>query len=501
MCESRGGLKREQRQIRMGLRRPTLTWMLPMTACHIRLVSSTPSALDQLREAFEDLRSGEPVEDFRSFEVELHELVSAVEREALRLALAGLDIDAPAVVVDGETYTEAVRCEGVYETRAGEVRVERTLYRRAADARCICPLELRAGVLEGRWTPSAASLAVWAVAHLTPQEAEELFARSGGMSPSRSSLDRLPKAVSERWEEQRPRFEESVRAVEEMPSEAVAVSVSLDGVMVSMKDGKRQEKRRRARQAGKETRGPAGFREAACGTLTLYDAEGERLQTCVLGRMPESGKKVLKESLEDELVALLGQRPSLQVVGLADGARDNWSWFDRVLPDRSVQVLDFFHAVEHLERAMNSAHGEGTAEARAEFERLRLLLRDQAGGVDKVINAIAYRRRKHPRRKSLARELGYFRRNRHRMDYAGAQALKLPIGSGIVEAANKTLVTVRMKRAGARWSIPGGQAVLTFRALAKSQRFDRAWSLLTSTYMAHVEALPGLSRTQRRAAA
>jgi len=472
-----------------------------MTACHIHLVTTTASPLDQLRGLIENLRAGEPVEDFQVFETELNELVSGVEREALGLALAGLDVDAPAVVVDGETYTEAVRCEGVYETRAGEVRVERTLYRRGADERCICPMELRAGVVEGRWTPGAASLAVWAVAHLTPQESEELFSRSGGMSPSRSSLDRLPKAVSERWEEQRPRFEECVRAVEEAPSEAVAVSVSLDGVMVPMKDGKRQEKRRRARRAGKETRGPAGFREAACGTLTLYDAEGERLQTRVLGRMPESGKRALKESLEDELVAVLGQRPSLQVVGLADGARDNWSWFDRALPGGSVQVLDYFHAVEHLERAMNSAHGEGTAKARADFERLRLLLRDQPGGVDKVINAIAYQRRKHPRRKSLARELGYFRRNRRRMDYAGAQALKLPIGSGIVEAANKTLVTVRMKRAGARWSIPGGQAVLTFRALAKSRRFDRAWALLASTYTAHVEPIPGLSRTQRKGAA
>ena len=58
----------------------------------------------------------------------------------------------------------------------------------------------------------------------------------------------------------------------------------------------------------------------------------------------------------------------------------------------------------------------------------------------------------------------------------------LPIGSGIVEAACKTLVTQRLKRSGMRWRIPGGQAILTFRALCQSTRFERAWPLLARTY-------------------
>ena len=45
--------------------------------------------------------------------------------------------------------------------------------------------------------------------------------------------------------------------------------------------------------------------------------------------------------------------------------------------------------------------------------------------------------------------------------------------SGVVEAANKVLVNQRMKRAGMRWSVAGGQNILTFRAL--SGRFDAAW--------------------------
>ncbi|MGH8513773.1 MAG: hypothetical protein ACREV8_07495, partial [Gammaproteobacteria bacterium] len=79
------------------------------------------------------------------------------------------------------------------------------------------------------------------------------------------------------------------------------------------------------------------------------------------------------------------------------------------------------------------------------------------------------------------------RRHRHRVRYAQAQAQNFPIGSGVVEAACKTLVTQRMKRSGMRWRQAGGQAILTLRAFHQSERFERAWKLLSSTYQRTVE--------------
>jgi hypothetical protein len=63
------------------------------------------------------------------------------------------------------------------------------------------------------------------------------------------------------------------------------------------------------------------------------------------------------------------------------------------------------------------------------------------------------------------------------MDHARLRAQDLPIGSGVVEAACKTLATRRMKPSPG-WSSDGGQAILSFRALAQSERFDAAWKLL-----------------------
>ena len=81
-------------------------------------------------------------------------------------------------------------------------------------------------------------------------------------------------------------------------------------------------------------------------------------------------------------------------------------------------------------------------------------------------------------RAEVERELAFFRKHRHRMRYHALKQQGIAIGSGIVEAANKTLVTQRMKRSGMRWCIVGGQAVLTFRALLKSGRFESAWTAM-----------------------
>ena len=76
-------------------------------------------------------------------------------------------------------------------------------------------------------------------------------------------------------------FESTLREAMVVPEEAVTVAVSLDGVMVPMKDGRRAEKRERSRAAGRRAKGPAGYQEAGCATLSFYDAEGERLDTAV----------------------------------------------------------------------------------------------------------------------------------------------------------------------------------------------------------------------------
>jgi len=460
-----------------------------MGSSHISTQSRAKTAARDKLLAFLDERANaaDPVADVEAFEKELRAVFAAAEAEVMAGELARFDIDAPAVQADGIVYRRVLRCEEQYVAASGPMRVERTLYSsRKQGERTICPMELRAGIVEGRWTPLAAKQGAWVVAHMTPKEGEDLFKLMGGMTPSKSSLDRLPKQLSERWEGDRVRFEELLRVTETVPERAASVAVSLDGVMVPLKEGKRKEKREQAVEDGKMPSGPAGFGEAGCGTVTFYDADGERLRTIRWGRMPQKKKATLRAILTAELLTILAARPDLALVKLADGVADNWAFLSKELPE-GEEAVDFYHAVENLQKGLTSAYGEGSSQGAAQCQKLRHLLRDDDDGVEKVIRALDYLRHKHPRRKKIKNALEYFRSHRHRMNYARLQARNLPIGSGVTEAACKTLATQRLRRSGMRWGEDGGQAVLTLRSLAQSERFERGWQLLQATYVTQVE--------------
>jgi hypothetical protein len=299
----------------------------------------------------------------------------------------------------------------------------------------------------------------------------------------------LPKQISRRWEQQRVQFEQELRSEESVPEEAVSIGVSLDGVMVPMKKGMRKEKRNQAVEEEKYARGPAGNKEVGCATVSFYDEEGERLKTVRMARMPESKKTTLKTQMTEEMNHWLVQRPELVVVKLADGAKDNWTYLSSDKLPEGPEVVDFYHAAEHLGKVTAAAYGDTSKKGKAQFKKLRHILLEEDTGVEKIIRSMAYLRDIHPRSKNIERELKYFRRNRHRMRYAVLKERGLPIGTGVTEAACKTLATQRLKKSGMRWGDHGGQAILTFRALVQSARFDRAWNKLAPTYKSDV-AIP-----------
>lgn len=452
---------------------------------HVTTAKSHPS-LRRLDAALSALCEREVAgEGFECFEREVHALFVRAEREVLAEALERLDVDVPYVLIDGRRHSRVLRSSETYTSAAGPVTVRRTLYRASKD-KAVVPLELRAGIVGGHWTPLAARQASFLVAHLTPQECEASLRELGNMMPSKSSLDRLPKALSARWEAHRESHEAALRERLTVPEQAVSMAVSLDGVMVPMKDGAREAKRAEARAAGRRTKGPAGYQEVGCASVSFYDAEGGRLDTVRFARMPEAKKATLKSMLAAEVHAVLGKRPELTVVKVADGARDNWTFLTGLVPE-GEQRVDFFHAAEQLKAALDAAYGENDPKGRAQFDKLRHVLREDPDGVNKTIRALIYLRSKHPRRQRIGEVLGYFRRHRRRMDYADAASRSLPIGSGVVEATCKTLATQRLKRSGMRWRHAGGQAILTLRGLVQSKRFEHAWHRLSDTYRTEVQ--------------
>jgi hypothetical protein len=429
------------------------------------------------------------VPDLESFERGLHTHLLAVERELVAEELMRYDVETESVTINDVACSQPAVAPETYMTAAGPVIVERHVYRPAGrGTRHVCPLELRAGIVEGFFTPAAARQAAYVVAHLPPATGEALFVELGNMQPSASSLDRLPKGLSERWEAHRQEWEARLRELESVPAEATTLAVSLDGVMAPMRTSKSEKAE--PTWSDKQPKGPKGYQEVGCGAVSLYDADGERLETVRYGRMPEYHKTTLCQELEAEVQAILAVHPRLRLVKLADGARDNWRFLGGLdlsqlaSPVEVWEVVDFYHACDHLKHALDLIWGEFSPKGKAEFERLKVLLKEADAGVERVIEHLRYRVKKAhaSKRDKLLKELTYFRNQRHRMDYATCVREHLPIASGVVEAACKTLVTQRLKQSGMRWGIQGGQAILTLRSLIQSDRWEQGWALLRKSY-------------------
>jgi hypothetical protein len=438
---------------------------------------------------------------FADFERGLHAEVMKLEREIVAEELARADIETDVVLVDGVEHRRVLRAEHSYMTAGGEVRVSRTLYKDRSDpaAQSICPMEMRAGVVAGFWSPLAAEQSLWIVSQMTPQLGEDLLRRMGNMAPSKASLDRLPKQIAERWEDDREVFEATIRETMTVPRDADAVAISLDGVYAPMKDTDPVAKRAATAAAGKIAKGPAGYKEVGCAAISLCDHRGEMLTAIRFARMPETKKTTLKGMITAEVAHLRDLRPELTLVTLADGMEDNWDYLDAAFPT-AVSVIDFFHASEHLNAALADVYGDGTVEARRRFADLRHVLLEVDDGVESVIRALDYLKRKHPKSVRTRQVLAYFRKHRSKMQYASLRARGLPIGSGVVEAACKTLVAQRMKNSGMRWSHLGGQAILNPRGWVQSGRFDEAWALVAATYRLEVTLLNNVVPIRPRAA-
>ena len=423
-------------------------------------------------------RSSGKLGSFADFEGEVHRLVADLERDIVGTELARYDVDAPYIRVDGVRHRKALRAQETYVGQAGPMRVERNLYQPVGGGRTICPLELQGGIVEGAWTPRAARIMATVVTEIPPTDAARIIAEFGGMTPSASSLDRLPKRLSERWEDHRIEWEDMLRTQDRVPRGAATIAVSIDGVHVPLKKNEVRD----------DPTNKNGYREASCGTVSYLDKEGNRLSTVRFSRMPEGKKRTLKAQLEAEFNWAMAQRPRLRIAKLADGAADNWDFLQELGGGEGAEILDFYHAATHLKDAADAVHGAETPAARALFESWKTTLKEDKAGADKVIRAVRYRRdqAQGAARKTLTEVLGYLRSMRNGMQYQAFREQGLPIGSGVVEAACKTLVGERLKQSGMRWSIRGGQAILTLRALEQSNRWENAWAILATSYKATV---------------
>ncbi|MGH7603414.1 MAG: ISKra4-like element ISMfu2 family transposase [Gemmatimonadaceae bacterium] len=419
--------------------------------------------------------------DYRAHEVAVAEGCAAIEREAHGISLAALDVDAVKLKINGVVYHRVGRHEARYKTRAGEVGVERTLYRPSGGRgkRAVNTVTLRCGAVADEWLPDTASAMAHRLARGTSREAEQASAVERTLPYSRSSFEKLGHVVGLAMRDRRVDIEEVLIAEMEIPKGAVSASVALDRTTVPMEEPR---PRRPGRRKKGEAKNPIEvvYRMGWCGTITLHDAKGDALDTIRYGRMPHEDGEDLAEALASDALALVKRRPTLKIVTLGDGAGDVQALLQRHVDEESFKrplhrLVDFWHVIEKISDAADvMTSGTAKAELIADWRR-RLCMRRTA--VATILDELRASGKEHVRVGDgcpVHDAITYFENQGDLMDYVTARELGLPIGSGNVEATCKSLFGLRFKRPGARWHNVSGEDVVTMRAHQLSNRWTRA---------------------------
>ena len=187
---------------------------------------------------------------------------------------------------------------------------------------------------------------------------------------------------------------------------------------------------------------------------------------CHLGGVEKFGQRMWTESKRRSW----HQAMDTQIVG--DGAVWIWNLVGDYFYD-AHQVVDWYHASEHLALAAQLAFGEGTPEAMRWFKQQETPLFQ--GHADRIAQTITDLAQDRPAvTEDLTQQAGYFANNQHRMDYLEMRSEGWLIGSGSVESGGKRFKD-RFADAGMRWSRSGAERLLPVRAAVMSRRFDERW--------------------------
>jgi hypothetical protein len=393
---------------------------------------------------------------FRESMLETEGAIQTVLNEAGTVAsgaaLAQYDTDGSPLEIEGRLWTSKGSLAKTDQTPYGAIEVPRHVYQSSAGGVTYCPLEVDGRIIVTS-TPRLAQQIAHKYAEMSGGKVIRDLRENHGRDLPLAFVQTLAEAVGsivlakqEDWHYQTPKQSVPI----------VAVSIGLDGTCLWLC----QE----------------GFRQAMVGTISLYDAAGERQHTTYIATAPESGKAVFLARMQSEIEQVKRLYPQAHYQGLADGAADNWSF---LLPHTDSQMIDFYHATQYLGAVAQALHPRSKAQQQTWLDTTCHDLKHKIGSAAdrlKTMAAIPTAKLPQTQQQGLQDAITYFRNHHHQMHYAEAMAAHLPIGSGGTEAACKVLVKARLCSSGMKWKRTGAEIVLSLRALTHTQgRWSQFW--------------------------
>lgn len=416
------------------------------------------------------------------FELDLERALREIGREVLELVFNHLEAEDPESLPkrflhQQQEYSlkdKKTNNRGGIGTRFGTIQLRRFSCEplqeaREDEQRSFAPLEWQLGIVGGNATPALAErVGLLATSH-TQKEVLQRLAEDHGVAWSVEVLRKVTAAVSEGVGEhlhraQKAQLLEWLRHADGSKGRrAIVLAVGRDGIMLPI-------------------RGETTYKEGAVATITIYDRRGRRLGTVYLGQMPEAYQATLSDQLTRLLTEVLQEWQGCwpRLVYVTDAGYHPTEYFQSVLqslpdprsPGRRLAwtwVVDFYHACEYLGDLAQVLFDDPRA-SHAWLRRMRHWLKYERHAVFRILHSAA----KHRSERALSKAdettyraaYNYLNRHQGSMDYCQYRRQGFPIGSGVTEAACKTVFTQRFKESGMTWKHEGGQTILVLR-LAK----------------------------------
>ena len=377
----------------------------------------------------------------------------------------------------GENFKgrEAIEVQGIF----GSFPLLRDYYYHAGKNAGHFPADAALG-LEGCYTPALARLVCLEGADETGYEKASIHLQEiGGIAVSGRQVQRVVARVGEaavKWQRR-----ESPPA----PCDAPIMYISADGTGVPMR------RKELEGHKGKQPDGSAKTHQVNLGcvfTQHKVDEKGHPMRdfesttyVSSMDSVDDLGLSLRREAIRrgmggvKQIVLLVDGAPALEKLG-----RDYFAG--------CVQIVDFYHALEHLQELLKLLWDK----THPEFEKHRAqwkkrLLKD---GVQKVIAQARNIASGGSNSEAVEKALGYFERNIARMQYGSFRRRGYFIGSGVIEAGCKTVVGSRCKQSGMFWSTPGAEKILAFRCIHRSQRIAAFWKDRANNIAARNDSLP-----------
>jgi hypothetical protein len=433
--------------------------------------------------------------------------VLAVANDVCRLALermlqATAEAESDHMRVDGVLYERHHEGTVVYHSLCGPLEVRRATYREVGERNgpTVVPLELTTGLIDGA-TPALAYRVALGYAQGPGRHAEEQMHADHRRPPSRSTLERLGKAIGTQTHRVAPRIEAVLRREEPVPDGTHAIVVGLDRTTVPMEEpraaGAAPTTRRKRRTTPYIRTAPPAvdvhYRMAYVGTVSLVDRTGEALVTRRYAIASTADPTTLLTRMMADVRHAREQAPRLPVGVVQDAAPELWTLVRTALTTETRlrcwhEGIDRYHLNERLAEILRLVEPDD----RRRHQQLRRW-NDALDTDDRAIDRIArWLARQMPAwdgdvLTTLEAHWTYLVKNNDRMRYATLRRVGLPCGSGATEGACKSVVTMRAKGSGQRWHDDGVTAALNLRAVYLSERLPTLWPHFAAEHSAVVQ--------------